>query len=129
MEVVTTKTISLLTLDVKSRKLTGISSDVMEEALKSLNIGSKILACQTNTTWDNLLVTEEAVKSLTRSILTIKSVRLQTKYTDTWITLQRVPMYAIKHHLEVFFTNYGQVMEDLMINGKVDIVTIDFDPK
>lgn len=44
MEAVTTRTISLLTTDVKFRKLMGVSKELMEEFLKSFNIGAKILA-------------------------------------------------------------------------------------
>lgn len=57
MEAVTTRTMSLLKTDVKSRKLIRVSRDVMKETLKSLNIGAKILARQTNTMCDILLAT------------------------------------------------------------------------
>lgn len=96
MEAINTRTIYLLTTDVKTRKLIGVSRDLMEESLMSFNIGAKVLTHRSNDMWDLLLVTEEAVKSLTGNILTTKSVRLQTEYTGTQktrITLHGVLMY------------------------------------
>lgn len=43
-ETVSYKTITLLTTDIKTRRLIGVSRDVMEEAVKSLNIVPTILA-------------------------------------------------------------------------------------
>lgn len=45
LEAVNTKTISLLTMDLKTHKLIDVNRDCMEEALKSLNIEAKVLAC------------------------------------------------------------------------------------
>lgn len=44
LNVVSTKTISLLTTDVKSHKFIGVNRENMEETLKSLNIRAKVLA-------------------------------------------------------------------------------------
>lgn len=41
LDEVNTKPISLLTTDVKSRKFIGVNRESTEEALKSLNVGSK----------------------------------------------------------------------------------------
>lgn len=58
--------------------------EIIEEAIKSLNIGVKILARQSRVMWDILLATEDAMKALAKSILTTKSVvRLQTVYLGT----------------------------------------------
>lgn len=86
LEVMSYRTISLLTTDVKTRRLLGISRQIMEEALKSLNASPKILVRQSNTMWDILLATSDEVKALAGGILTTKSVRLQTKYLGTWKT-------------------------------------------
>lgn len=51
------------------------------EAKKSLNIGSKVLVRRSNVMWDILL--QDVAKSLAGSILTAKSVRLQTEYMGT----------------------------------------------
>lgn len=42
LETVATRTVSLLTSDVKCWKLTGVSREIMEEALNTLNIVLKI---------------------------------------------------------------------------------------
>lgn len=61
-EAVATKTISLLTTDVKTRKLVGVSRETIEEALTSLNIGASVLTKQSNTMSDILLASEEVAK-------------------------------------------------------------------
>lgn len=56
----------------------GISREIMEEVLKSLNIAPKVLARRSNTMLDILLATVKEAKILAGSILTSKLVRLQT---------------------------------------------------
>lgn len=65
----------------------------MEEALKSLNNGLKMLARRSNTIWDVLMATEQEVKQLAGSVLTSKSVRLQTEYMGTQRT--RVMVHGV----------------------------------
>lgn len=55
----------------------------MEEDLKSLKIGPKILARRSNAFWAILLATDEEAKQLAESTLAKKSVRLQTEYMGT----------------------------------------------
>lgn len=89
-----TRTISLLTLDVKSRKLRGVIREVMEEAFKTLNIDPKVLAKRSHAMWDILLVT--------------KSVRLQTEYLDTrksGITLYGVLLDISEDQVGTFLPN------------------------
>lgn len=76
LEAVNTRTISLLTSDIKTWKLIGISRDAMEDALK---INPKVLARRTNALWDILLQTEQQAKELAGSILNTKDLRLQTE--------------------------------------------------
>lgn len=72
LEAVTTRTSALLTTEgVKSRKLVDVSRKTVEEAIKSLNIGARILAKRSNVT-----ATEEDAKKLAGSILTTKVVRM-----------------------------------------------------
>lgn len=52
---VTTRTISLLTTDVKTKKLIGVSMEILEETLKSLNIAIKVLAKRSNAMWDTII--------------------------------------------------------------------------
>lgn len=130
MEVVAARTISLLTVDVKTRKLTVVSREMMEEALKTLNIGAKILSRRSSMMWDILLASEEAAKALAGSTLTTKMLRLQTKYMGTWktcITLHRVPMYITEDHLGAFFSSFGPVEGLILIKGKSGIATSDFE--
>lgn len=56
---INTRTISLLAIDVKSRKLIAVSRETMEEALKNLNIGPKVLARRLNAMSDILLATDQ----------------------------------------------------------------------
>lgn len=116
VETINTRTISLLATDLKTRKLIGVSRDVMEEFLKSLNIGANELAHRSNSLRNILLAMKEAAKSLAVIILTAKLLRLQTKYMGTqkaWITLLKVPMYITEDNLWVFFVEYREVEWDL----------------
>lgn len=48
LEAANTKKISLLTKDIKIRRLIGVNAETMEEALKCLNIGAKVLPRKSN---------------------------------------------------------------------------------
>lgn len=52
-------TISLLTANVKSQKLIGVSRETMEEVLKSFSIAPKVLARRLNAMWDILLASKQ----------------------------------------------------------------------
>lgn len=71
-----------------------------------------MLAKRSNAMWDILIGdTEEAVK-LTGSILTTKSLRMQTEYMGTRktkITLHRMPMDITDDHLGAYFSQYEPV--------------------
>lgn len=77
LKAVVTRTISLLTTDAKTRELICVSRETMKEVLKSINIGTKVLAKRSNAMADIMLATVEAAKRLAGNILTTKSVRLQ----------------------------------------------------
>lgn len=77
LEVMATRTISLLITDDKTQKLIGASRETMEETLKCLNIAAKLLAKCSNAMWNILLVSEVAGKELAGSIH-IKKLRFQT---------------------------------------------------
>lgn len=55
LEVVTTRTVFLLTTELKIRTLIEVSKETMKKALKSLNITVKVLAKRSNAMWDILL--------------------------------------------------------------------------
>lgn len=80
---------SLLTTDLVTRRLIGVSRETMAERLKSLQILPKVLARRTNPMWDILLACEEDGKKLSGSVLTTKSSQLKTEYTDTRKTRER----------------------------------------
>lgn len=80
LDAVNSRIITLLTSNVKSLKLIGVSRETVEETLKKLNIAPKVLARRTNAIWEILLATEREVKQLTGSLLVIGSLRLQTEY-------------------------------------------------
>lgn len=87
LNVVTTMTISLLTTDVKTCKLVGISREAIEEAFKSLT--------RPNVMWDILLATKDEAKQIAGNILMTKALRLQTAYMRTHrtrIALHWVPI-------------------------------------
>lgn len=77
MEVSTTRTLSLLTADVNTKKFVAVTRHMMEEAL---NIGAKVLDRRSKAMWDILLATEEIAKieyTGTRKILiTLHGVHL-----------------------------------------------------
>lgn len=58
LDAVNTRTISLLTTDVKSRKLIWVSRETMDETLKGLKIDPKILDRRSNALLDILLIAD-----------------------------------------------------------------------
>lgn len=129
METVNTRAISLLMTDMMSWRFIIISRDGMEEALKSLNIGVKVLARRSNVMWDILLVSKEEVKSLARIVLTMKAVRLQTKFMGTrktQVILHAMLMYISEDHLEAFMVKYGCVQEMSAIKSQANIAKKQF---
>lgn len=84
----------------------------MEEALKSLNTGAKVLARNNNATWDIQLQTEDAANSLADSILMTKMVRLQTEYMGARkgkVTLHGVLFNIYEDHLGFSSHNLGRL--------------------
>lgn len=99
-------------MDVKTRKLIGVNREIVEEAIKSLNIGAKVLARRRRAMWDILLASEDSAKALTSSIMTTKSVRLQTEYLwnkKSKVILHRVLLYIALDHLGFSFSKFGEV--------------------
>lgn len=66
----------------------------MQEALKTLNVSPRVLARRSNALWDILLANEEEAKKLAGSILTTKTVRMQTEYMGTRKT--RVTVHGVR---------------------------------
>lgn len=79
LDIVATKTISLLTTDVKTLKLIGITRERMEAGLKNMNIKPKMLAKRSYAIKDILLATEEEARQLTGSILFIQTSLIKRK--------------------------------------------------
>lgn len=75
LEAKTTRTVSLLATDVKTRKLVGVPSETMEKALRSFNIATKVWAKGSNAMWNILLGNKKAAEKSAGSILTTKSVK------------------------------------------------------
>lgn len=70
---------SLLTSDVKSWKLIGVSKEIIGDTLKSLNNVPKVLARRSNANLGYFLPTEQESKQLAGSVLATAAVRLQTE--------------------------------------------------
>lgn len=114
IEAVAARTISLLTADVKLRKYMAVSREAMEEAIKE----AKVLARRSNAMWDILLVTEERAKSLAGSILTSKTLRFQTEYISTQITLHGVPTCIMEKHFGAFLSeHFGAYLMEVTSSG------------
>lgn len=62
LDALTTKTISMLTTDVKNQKLVGAIRETTEEALNRLNVGASTLAKMSNAIWGILLASDEKAK-------------------------------------------------------------------
>lgn len=69
-------------MDVKTLKLISVRRKTLEEALKSLNVGPKILAKRSNALWNILLALKEEVKQLVGSIVSTKSARQELRLTE-----------------------------------------------
>lgn len=81
LNLVTTRTISFLMVDVKTRKLIGVSREAIEEALKYFKIPKdfgKMIKCYLGHT-----SLEEEAKNLAGIILITNSLWLQTEYIGT----------------------------------------------
>lgn len=93
----------------------------MEEALKSLNIGAKVLFRCSIEMCGIVLQKVEAAKSLAGDILTTKSGRIQTEYIGrrkTKVTLHGVPLFISENHLRFFFSRFGEEADVLAVKDK-----------
>lgn len=101
-----------MTADGKSRKLTGVSRETTEEALKGLSIALKVLARRSHAMWDILLATEQELKQHAGNTLISTMLRLQTEYIDTRrikITVHGVSVDICKDRMGAFYSKYGSV--------------------
>lgn len=122
LEAVNAKIISLLTTDVKSHRLIGVSTESMEEALKSLKI------MRSNAMWDHLLSSEQEANQLTGNVLLASSLRFQTEYIGTRrtnITVYGVPVDITEGGIGAFFAKYGPVDDVSVVKSKSGIATGD----
>lgn len=123
---VNSRIISLLTANVKSQKLIGVSRGSMEGALKSINVAPNVLARRSNAMWDILLGTEQEAKQLTGCVLLTTSITPQTEYMDTrWtkITVHRVPVNICEDRMRAFFSKFRQMEEVNASISKTGITT------
>lgn len=130
METVNTRNISLVTTDIKKRKLIGMNREIMKEALKTLKIGAQVLSRRSNAMSDILLATEDAVRSWAGSILLTKIVRLQTEYVETRktnVTLHGDPFSISEDHLGCFFSQFDEVSEVSSVISKTGIAKGDME--
>lgn len=92
-----------------SLKLIGVSREIMEGALKCLNIAPNLLAKRSNAMWDILLATEEEARSLAGSILSTKigDVANGKLWAPARLELRcmGVPLDILKDHLVTFLPN------------------------
>lgn len=93
LEEVVTKTISLLTTDVITHSLLGVGRDIMEEALKGLQIPAKILAKRSNAMWDVLVASKVEAKKFAWYMGT-RRIR---------VTLHGVPLNMSEERMGAFF--------------------------
>lgn len=100
-EAVVTRTNSLLNTNVKSRKLIGVIRVVMDESLKSHNRGAKFWTKNQR---------HVAAKTLVTSILTTKSVKLQTECMSTHMTRVTLHMAPLPRQFGAFILKYGTVV-------------------
>lgn len=104
---VTTTTISLLSMDVKTLKLISISREILEEALKILNVGAKILAKKVDCFVEHPAGIERGSKAVGGEYPHHQIG--EAGVTVNRIHLQWAPMDITEDHLGVFFTKYGLV--------------------
>lgn len=67
LERVATRTVSLLTADVKTRKLVGVSREIMWSSWKSFDIPARVLCKRIDAMWDILLKKKETVEKQNNS--------------------------------------------------------------
>lgn len=86
----------------------------MDEAIKNLNIGAKVLPRRSRGMLDNLLASDYTEKLLAVSIMTTNSLRHQTDFLGTKKTkliLDGVPLYISLDYLSFSF----QTLERLTV--------------
>lgn len=130
LQAVNTRTISLPTSDIKTWKLIGVSREVMEDALKALQINPKMFERRTNALRDILLQTEDQAKKLASSVLNTNDLRLQTEYLGTRmtkVTIHGVPVDICPDRMRAFFTKFGQVHQVKILRSKAGIATSDME--
>lgn len=80
----------------------------MDVTLECLEFMLKIMTKRSNPMWEILLGRKEEAKKLAGSILTTKTVHLQTEI-KSWMTSHEVPMDTDEYQLGSIFSRYGQV--------------------
>ena len=106
VEAVQPKTLSLIVIDIKTRRLAGLKKDKFEELLKAAGIPARYFYRCSFATWDILLPSEELATKLARnSSITTKYYRLQPEYMSRRrikVTVCNVPIQLSGDVLAVF---------------------------
>lgn len=112
----------------QAHELIVVNRDIMGEAIKRLNIGTKVLARRDRAMWDILLASEDAANLLAWSTLTTKLLRRQTEYLGsrkTKVILHGMPLYISLNHLGLVVTKFAEVASVSAIKNKAGIATED----
>ena len=105
--------LSLVVMDLKTRRLAGLAKDIFEELLQTADIPAKYF-CRSFATWDVLLPTRKQVAKLAESCITTKFFLLQHKYISTRsirVTVCNAPANLTGHVVASFLSSYRKVEE------------------
>lgn len=123
------QTISLLTTNVWTRRFIGVKREAIEEALKCLQIQTKVLARGSNAMWDTLLLNEEQTKKYGRQHTDNSQYVCKQ---NTWSLERPEWPYAGGAHgcnreaAGVFFSHFEQVEDASAVFSKAGIATAEF---
>ena len=114
VEKLTPRILSLVVLDLKTKKLVGLKRETFEELLKKTGIPCQYFCRKSFATWDVLLPMEDQAAKLAANNVTTKYFRLQLEYRGTRrlrVTICNVPAHITGEVLAAYLSSYGQVEE------------------
>ena len=110
----TPRILSLVVLDLKTKRLVGLKKETFEELLRKAGIPCQYFCRKSFATWDVLLPTEDQAAKLAANNITTRCFRLQPEYRGTRrlnVTICNIPASFTGEVFAAYLSSYGQVEE------------------
>ena len=121
--------LSLVVVDLKDRKLVGLTKEVFEELLQTADISAQYFCRGSFATWDVQLPTKEQAAKLAESGITTKFFRLQPEYMGARrirVTVCNVPANLTEDVVASFLSSYGKVEDVTQVRAATGAARWDY---